>query len=259
MPRHLAAGIGAVGTIDMRHLLARGVLCVFAGVTVPAAAADNLIFNGSFEEKAVDTDPGFHRGAPPPSSWLKATDIDLPDVIGNAYIDFYATQPVGYRTYLKAQDGKQFLDMNGAGRFGAIYQEVTGLTTDKTVTLTFWVGAWAENVDGGLTVLLREPGGAGTIASKEITAPILPGPSTAKWTQYSMTGTVGATGKLAVFFSGVSTGVDRAALGLDNVRLEYAVPEPATWATMIAGFAIAGAALRQRSKRMNPNRRQVAA
>ena len=42
-------------------------------------------------------------------------------------------------------------------------------------------------------------------------------------------------------------GTDGDVIGVDDVRFGFAsVPEPATWTTMILGFAVVGAALRRR-------------
>lgn len=48
----------------------------------------------------------------------------------------------------------------------------------------------------------------------------------------------------------VSTAGGRLNTGLDNVGIT-AVPEPATWAMMIGGFALAGAAMRRRTTRFS--------
>jgi hypothetical protein len=232
--------------------LALGALGLAAPVlSAPAGAAENLLKNGSFEDKKVDTDPGYHRGPPAPPGWKRVTGADLPDVISNDYVDFYATAGDGFKTYLKAQDGNQFLDTNGAGLDGLLVQDVFNLTTGAAVELSFWVGPWAQNTDGQLFVTMRDVFAKQDLASKTIKYEYTPAATSGEWTKYTISGTVLNNAELTVTIYGLSTGPARAALAIDNLTLiQLPVPEPASWAMMIGGFAVVGGAMRRRGAKV---------
>jgi hypothetical protein len=64
------------------------------------------------------------------------------------------------------------------------------------------------------------------------------------WVSYSMSFTPGQAGAMQLFFS--STSADFIGPMLDNVVVtQAAVPEPASWAMLIAGFGLVGAARRR--------------
>ena len=75
-----------------------------------------------------------------------------------------------------------------------------------------------------------------------------PGTSFSGWNYASTSFTAKATSEILGFLSnGTPSGQPPVAL-LDGVNLTAAVPEPASWAMMIGGFGMIGAALR-RSRR----------
>ena len=57
---------------------------------------------------------------------------------------------------------------------------------------------------------------------------------------------VGATGPLLVFLENSNSFGFGTSTGFDNVALSSSAPEPTTWALIIAGFGLMGAALRRR-------------
>jgi hypothetical protein len=71
------------------------------------------------------------------------------------------------------------------------------------------------------------------------------GGSQTSWTQHFVNFSLAAPGTLRFSATGISN-----SLGgyLEDVRLGAAVPEPASWAMMLAGFGLAGAAVRRRAK-----------
>ena len=66
----------------------------------------------------------------------------------------------------------------------------------------------------------------------------------AGFTTYSLSFSPVTAGSLQLSFG--TTSADNVGPLLDNVSVSQAVPEPATWAMMIGGFALAGAAMRRR-------------
>ncbi|MBT2188181.1 PEP-CTERM sorting domain-containing protein [Sphingobium sp. H33] len=65
------------------------------------------------------------------------------------------------------------------------------------------------------------------------------------FTHFSYTFTT-AGGRLDLQFDNYLSDTTDVDAFLDNVRVSGAVPEPATWAMMIGGFALAGTAMRRR-------------
>jgi hypothetical protein len=65
------------------------------------------------------------------------------------------------------------------------------------------------------------------------------------WYTFTTTWTASATGPVNVAFNFYGNGVTAADFVVDNVSMT-AVPEPATWALMIGGFALAGMQMRRR-------------
>jgi hypothetical protein len=70
--------------------------------------------------------------------------------------------------------------------------------------------------------------------------------TTANWTDYksSVFKPLTTSGTLVLLGTG-TTGTGDLDVGIDNVRVVGAVPEPATWAMMIGGFGLIGAAMRR--------------
>jgi hypothetical protein len=139
---------------------------------------------------------------------------------------------------LTAHSGTHFLDMNGAGSAGTIGQTVTGLTAGSLIRLSLWTGQWAQNSsDAHVTYVLRDG----------VTNAILGSGATvtdgAGWTHQSLSAI--ATGSSVRVELGGFTSF-QAGSGLDDVSLSVGVPEPASWALMIAGFGGIGAMLRRR-------------
>lgn len=229
-------------------------LFIAAGVVLLAAtptSAANLLTNASFEGPPADNfAAGYYRGVQAPSGWFRISGIEGPDILSNTYVQTGS----GFQSLLTAQDGVRFLDMNGASPTGALYQNVTGLTSPGSVTLSYWVGRWAQNSAGNLTASLIDTANQNVLASQVTTLAHLPRATSASWTLYTLTAAVPISGGVRVQFTGDSGSTARGAPGLDNVSLDFvpatgAVPEPATWAMMISGFGMAGSMIRRRRAR----------
>ena len=212
---------------------------------LPAAANANLLVNASFEAGPALNGQGFARGLLP-TGWSSVTGIETPDILGASYNQTGA----GFAQLLGSQDGSRYLDMNGANPTGALFQDVSGLAAGSVLTLSFWAGQWAQNSSGTLTATLIDAVTSATLGSTTLNFAYAPNATSSAWTQYTLTGVVGASGTVRVRFDGNSGSSARGAPGLDNVVLLAAaapggVPEPATWAMMLLGFGALGAVLRR--------------
>ncbi len=210
-----------------------------------SASHANLLTNGSFEAGAAFNNGTYSRGLLP-TGWSAVSGVDVPDILGPGYVQTGA----GFAQLLSAQDGSRYLDMNGASPIGAIFQDVTGLASGAALTLTFWAGQWAQNSAGALTASFIDPATSLVLGTQTLTFPYSPNATSASWQQYTLNGVAGVSGSVRVRFDGNSSSTSRGAPGLDNVVLigaTGAVPEPATWAMLIAGFGAVGGAMRRRS------------
>jgi hypothetical protein len=180
-----------------------------------APAHANLLTNGSFEAFQITGAPWFARSFSSTPGWTQYGDgVDL---IHNNY-----TQ--GPAVLVDASDGVQFLDMNQAGAIGGLFQ-VVGATAGTTYNLSLDATAWATNARGGtIGYQLYDPTSNAVLAGGSFTDP-----TGGTWVRRTL-----------------SAAATSNQMGLDNVVLNAAVPEPASWALMISGFGLTGAAARRR-------------
>lgn len=145
----------------------------------------------------------------------------------------------------------------GANPFGApndndyLYVVAGGVSTISSIAagitgyqnISFYIGS----IDAGNTVSLL---GAGGVVLQSFGGAALASPESANGQQ-----TIPGTNRLITFTAGageVLTGIRFSSsvnsLEADNVRFTSAVPEPATWAMMLLGFTMVGAAARYRRR-----------
>lgn len=200
--------------------------------TSGTAQAANLLTNGSFETPAITAAPWFIRSTTNTPGWVQTGDgVDL---IHNNY-----EQP-SLPVLVDASDGVQFLDMNQLGAIGGIRQTVAA-TVGTIYTLELDAAAWATNSRGGrVGFRLYDPTSLATLASGSF---------------FDQTGGIWVRQSISAEATSSSIGVDifgitaaQAGMGVDNVMLSAAVPEPATWAMMLMGFGLVGAGIRSRRK-----------
>ncbi|HEV2569142.1 PEPxxWA-CTERM sorting domain-containing protein [Sphingomonas sp.] len=207
-----------------RFLAATAALGVLA-----APASANLLTNGSFETPQITGAPWFIRSFASTPGWTQFADgVDL---IHNNY-----TQ--GPAVLVDASDGVQFLDMNQAGAIGGLFQ-VVGVTAGQMYNLSLDTTAWATNSRGGtIGYDLFDPNSNVVLATDSFTDP-----TGGTWVRRTLSATA-ASNQIGVRIYGIAAA--QAGMGLDNVVLTAAVPEPASWALMILGFGFAGGSLRIR-------------
>ena len=229
----------------MLRILAPAALVLSA---LPAAAQAEAVFikNASFESQVLAdgqfipgsvtdwyNDVGPEHGAQNP---LAATFASVPDGQNSAYVGSYLT------------------GLFGAPVSGRLSQ-VLGVSATKGMryTLSVDVGRRGDGYDLPIFTASLLSGGT-TLASGTFTdADIAPGQF--RTLTFSFDALVNSAGPLRIAFQSFydpAQGLAYRQVNFDNVRLDASpipttgVPEPAAWALMIAGFGLAGAAMRRR-------------
>jgi Protein of unknown function (DUF642)/PEP-CTERM motif len=213
---------------------------LFAAASV--AQAQNLLVNGSFEEGAF-----VNQGNQTMSPGVGSTVISGWTVLTDATAWINAGNPFG----LAASDGSRFLDLTNysAGAPFAGMSQTFATTAGATYTLSFDLGG--SNFWGRPDALIASA--AGTSATFT-TGPASTTTPNNDWYHESMTFT--ATGATTTLTLQGSVGFNY--IGLDNVSVALlsgpgptpdpvpAIPEPSTWALMLAGLAAIGTVARRR-------------
>ena len=210
-------------------LFAVTVLTASAGV---AQAGPNLLVNGSFEAVDASASPFYVRSFSSTPGWTQFADgVDL---INNSY-----EQP-SLPVLVDASDGVNFLDMNQAGALGGIFQTV-GATVGQLFHLDLDATAWATNSLGGtIGYELYDPASSAVLASGSFSDS-----TGGTWVTRSLDA-VAISSSIGVRIQALVT--TQAGMGLDNVALTTAVPEPETWALMLAGLIGVGWAARRNGR-----------
>ncbi len=222
------------------HAIACATLATLVAASAPAHA--NLLVNGSFEQGAF-VNQGFQTMSLAPGSavitgWTVITDT-------TAWIN--AGNPFG----LSASDGTRFLDLTNfsAGAPFAGMAQSFATVAGATYTLAFDLGG--SNGWGRPGALVASA--AGTSATFT-TGPASVATPNNDW--YAETMSFVASGATTTLTLQGSVGFNY--IGLDNVSVVQsagpgavpAIPEPGTWALMLAGLAVvAGVARRRKAVR----------
>jgi choice-of-anchor C domain-containing protein len=203
----------------------RGLTVLMAALALPSAAGAATIVNGSFE---AGTNPGGFT-----THGVGSTGITGWDVLAGT-VDYIGT-------HWQASDGVRSIDLSG-NSIGTIGQAVTGLTVGQSYQVTFDV---SRNPDGGATPRTGIFSANGQNFQFSYSDPTSDR-TNMKWATVSYTFLATAI-SAPIAFSSDSSGGCCFGPALDNVRIA-AVPEPASWAMMIGGFALLGASMRRRSR-----------
>lgn len=198
-------------------------------------AATNLITNGSFE---LGTNPGVSKSLNGGSTAITGWKV------GGASVDYIGS-------YWQAHDGKRSIDLSGSTKKNGSYAGSVSQTFATAIGKTYQVNFWmAGNPDGApwLKTILTSATNAGAIDQLYAdTFSVTPGLNTRAnmgWQQRSFRFTATGTKTTLNFQSAVNTAYGAA---LDDVSA-MAVPEPAVWGMMIAGFGVIGFQARRRRK-----------
>ena len=237
----------------MRLILAPAIAAVVLAAAAPAAAATNLVTNGSFEAGYVqNTEFGasYPAGAGP-VGWTSAdagaynlyfdpataSSVDAASRFGGRqkfHTSFSGASP----------DGGKFVALDGDTNYnGPLTQSIAGLTVGKKYAVSFFWGAGQfDNRTGDTTERLDVSFGGTTQSTATLSNPS--GGFTG-WFAKTLDFTATASTQTLSFLSiGSPAGLPPLAV-LDGVSVT-AVPEPATWGLMFAGFGLVGVAVRAR-------------
>ena len=202
----------------------RGLLAAIAAVALLPSGANAAEFvNGSFEA-------GVPAGSFTTVAGGNNSSVNGWSVTGNS-VDYIGS-------YWSAQDGSRSVDLNGNAQGGI--QQTFDTLAGIQYNVTFWL---AGNPDGApitKNVLVSATGATDGLFSFDSTGASKVNMGWSKYTyNFLATGT-----STTLSFASQNAGAYGAAL--DNVSVN-AVPEPATWALMLIGFAAVGFGMRRRS------------
>ena len=216
--------------------------------TTQRAFAVVPVVNGSFEDPAES-----------PNSITEITSTGIPgwtgDSIGGAaheYIINGNVEDLSGNDYGNPEFGSQYLGLNAVANrsFHSIEsQSLTGFVKGRDLTLTVYIA----NLDGApdpnvsVTVTNGTSGSGAVLASEVFTAPVEGpyGDGTIDFVPETLDFTTASTAITISIGNDSYTGV----MGIDNVSLALAVPEPSTWATVLGGVGLLGLAVRWRTIR----------
>lgn len=200
-----------------------------------AAQATNLIINGDFEagNTGFRSDYGFIT--PGPNELIPEGRYTVDTRGSNSHPRFSDMGDQGTGT------GK-FLIVNGSPLTNQVaWAQSVNLIPGKDYTFSFWLSSVFP--DDPAVLSLSKVGPMGAVALGRFPAPA----RTGVWQQFSATFRSTATQR--VMFQLVDDNVVRWGndFGVDSISLTAAaIPEPASWAMLIAGFGLVGASLRRR-------------
>jgi len=218
-------------------------------VAAPATAATNLVTNGGFETTTYGSSSqvggGFGQGV---TGW-NSVGYNLLYIGGTQTTTSAANQYSDPLTYFRnnvttSPSGGNFMALDGdVGIHGAFSQNITGLTAGTGYNLTFtWAATQLRNRTGATTEQLAVTFGGVT---KNTTILSEPSGGFSGWQTVSFYYVPTTTSSILSFLSNGTPGGEPPVALLDGVTLT-AVPEPATWALLVSGFALVGFAARRR-------------
>lgn len=226
--------------------LAALALSAFAAASPAAAGA---FINGSFEQPGNVVTLSMHAG----STFLPGWTVVDATPGGDDDVQYSSNSAFGGFGVVSS-DGTYMLDLTGnVGRGKGVASNLIDVIAGQTYRVAFDVGAFfvrGQGSFGNATVdLLVNDAAAGNFTNTlGLTTP------GSDWERFSYEFTAtGPTAKLT-FLSSTALTSSNLGVGLDNVTFDRVVattpgvPEPATWALMLAGFGGAGAMLRSRRR-----------
>jgi hypothetical protein len=243
----------------MKYLAA---IFLAASVAAPSAAVE-LITNGGFEQTTLATSSQFGKRFP---RWggggLDGGRVHLPVLPGHAGpaggergiwllpAVLWAGERLQQRADGDEPGWRQSLLLDGdtdPTLQASVSQVVTGLTVGKPVRLSFWMAGSQQLTYPGPTY---DKYFKVTFGDEIGWSDVLEGPEASfqPWRRNVMLFTpTRVTQTLTFLAHGMPWGMPPL-LHLDGVSMSSAVPEPATWAMLIVGFGLVGAAARRRAE-----------
>lgn len=196
-------------------LTAAAILSMSAAL--PSVASAGTVFSDNFNSYSYMLDWN------PPANW---------SVPGPGTVDL-----IGVGTVFDLQPGNgSYIDLDGSNQIAGTLQTLASFAAG-TYTLTFdLAGNQRNDLNKTTDISLGNFNTSLTLSSD------------AAFTTHSYTFTT-TGGMLA--FTDLNGGNNNIGNLLDNVTLSSAVPEPSSWALMLAGFGLVGLAIRNRRKTVN--------
>ncbi len=228
-------------------------VAAFATASV-ASAAPNLVSNGGFETgyiHSVQFNPAFHP-TEGPTGWATTSG----DQAYNLYVDSatVTTQETITQsseagqylppTFVASPDGGKFVILDGDPSYsGPLSQTINGLVVGKKYAVDFyWGGSELMSRSGPTTDYLQVSLGSQSHDTVTLSTPTH---GFEGWFAQKFIYTATATSEALTFLShGTPGGLPPVAV-LDGVSVT-AVPEPAMWGLMVAGFGLVGVVARRR-------------
>ena len=200
----------------------KSLVCTAIAACAFAAQAQNIVVNGSFEQVSAGNNQatGTWNIYNSITGWSGTPNIEVRDAVAG-----------------NAQQGSNFVELDTSNNSG-MFQTVTGSGWHQ---LSFWYSA-RMNVAAGSNGLSFTFGNL----SGQVLANVAGAPTGNVWQQY--TGLVLLNGPTSLMFSAFGTG-DGHGGSLDNVSVTTAVPEPESYAMMLAGLALMGTIARRRKSK----------
>jgi len=229
-------------------------LAAVAGLGSAAQAAPNLVVNGGFESSSNGpnnefdrdtvftgwTSNGYNFGFAPGTA---DTVGAFTSQYGN--LQLWGTNNGGTDAITVSSFGGNFVAADGAYQVAPIEQTLSGLVIGSRYAVEFdWAAAQQFGFDGATTEQWLVSLGGQTIATSVYSNP---NHGFSGWMRERFVFTFdGANNVLSFLAVGTPDGLPPFSL-LDGVSAT-AVPEPATWAMMLAGFGLVGFAARRRAR-----------
>jgi hypothetical protein len=226
-----------------------------AATSISGASAANLVLNGNFNSPGapaalVSGDSSYI------TDWYNTDSYTLYipyGTRGDATIDgLYGLAGPGYGVVnglVGPPDDSGYLAIDGDIDFrnSGVYQTISGLVTGKTYTLSFWyAGAQEYSFSDATTQYFQV-----TLGDETWDSPVqdVAAQGFSPWTEFTTKFTYDGSGDVLTFLAiGAPSGEPPWPL-LADVSLSSGVPEPSTWAMIVAGFAGLGLVARTRSRK----------
>ncbi len=217
------------------------------GLASAASATTNLVVNGSFEATSFPTRVDFYQNVPGWTLKLRGPSSGINYLVPPGCADKGAVCGPGIRVYpgfpTVSPDGGNFVLSDGDPSFSReLSQTISGLTIGKLYTVRFYQAAGQQNnFTGPTTECWQVTFGTDTQLSHQFS---LPQGGTGPWELQKLSFyATSVSQKLTFLAVGTPRGAPPISF-LDGVSIN--VPEPSTWAMLIAGFGLVGAAARRR-------------
>jgi len=216
----------------------------------PAAAV--TLINGGFEQPGIASSIFLSPGSTYITGWTTV------DATPGGDVDVQYSNNAAYGGLgVVASEGSHYLDLTGvSGRGKGVTSDAVAVATGEAYRVSFDVGAFfvgRQGPYGDATIDLLVNG----VLRGSFTNTLDLTSAGSDWRRFSYDFTAASPTVQLTFLSSTAATSSYLGVGLDNVTFDSlgggagpiggsTVPEPATWAMMIAGFGLAGASLRRR-------------